>query len=90
MFAIVYISIDGTFCMSIHLAMQCLLRSVSSQESEGVVYFCVRGFNFVSICSTGFWIVLTMVVFVFHFINVLLTFNLLARCALLKQNRNLR
>jgi Na+(H+)/acetate symporter ActP len=56
----------------------------------GVVYICVRGFNVVSICSTRFWTVLTMVFCVFHFINVLHIFNLSARCALLKQNKNLR
>jgi hypothetical protein len=49
----------------------------------GVVYICVRGFNVVSICSTRFWTVLSMVFCVFPFINVLPTFNLSARCALL-------
>jgi len=39
MSAIVYISFDGTICMPIHLAMQCLLLSVSGQEREGSCIF---------------------------------------------------
>jgi hypothetical protein len=86
MSAIVYTSYDDTFCMPNAMSSSVCIKP----GKGGVVYIYVRGFNVVSICSTRVWTVLTMVFCVFHFINVLPTFNLSGRCALLKKNKNLR